>query len=112
MVTILREFDVALFVPLGTRSGDQGDTRALDLLNAIALLSPAGLASLPLGLALGRTWRRAESLFLGAIVAPLAALALLFYPPEGLFRFWDIFAGLGVALSMLTAWMAAVVLAD
>ena len=112
VVTIVREFDVALFVPLGTRSGAQGDTRALDLLNAIALLSPAGLASIPLGIALGRAWRRPEGPFLAAVVAPLTALALLFYPPEGLFRFWDIFAGLGVALSMLTAWMAAVVLAE
>jgi len=70
-----------------------------------------GLVAPALAVAAGPGWlRNPEGRFLAALLVPFAVLALVFYPPEGLFRFWDIFAGLGVALSLFTAWLAAGVL--
>jgi cytochrome c-type biogenesis protein CcmH/NrfG len=110
LVAMVRQYDLALLVPLAAHTA--ADTRALDLLNALLFLAPVAVVFLPLGLAVEpRAWWSAEGAFFAALVVPFLAIAAWFYPPEGLFRYWDILAPTGIALSLTGAWTAARIVA-
>ena len=77
--------------------------RLLDRVNAIAVLAPLALATLALPLALRSSLRRPEMLVLLALALPLAAIALIVQPQQGVFRDLDVFAPAAVAASLLAA---------
>ena len=83
-------------------------TRAVDLMNLVVLLAPLVVLAIPIAVAFGKRLPRArEAVFLAVLAIP-PALALSFvHPIQGLFRDWDVFAMVGVALTMLGAWFVA-----
>ncbi len=88
------------------------EARLADLASFCVLLSPVSLATpVLLGVERGRLARRAELWMLIALFLPFAALTVMLTPRQGLYRDWDVFAAGGLALSLLTAWLAAEVVA-
>lgn len=76
----------------------------LDLVNLVALLSPAALILPVLVLAAGPGLLRGrDALLLLALVVPQLLLMLLVHPSQGVFRDWDVFAPAGAALALLAA---------
>ena len=76
----------------------------LDLVNLVALLSPAVLILPALILAAGPGLLRGrDALLLLALAVPQLLLMLLVHPSQGVFRDWDVFAPAGVALALLAA---------
>jgi hypothetical protein len=76
----------------------------LDLVNLVALLSPAALILPVLVLAAGPGLLRGrDALLLLALAVPQLLLMLLVHPSQGLFRDWDVFAPAGAALALLAA---------
>jgi hypothetical protein len=88
-------------------------TRPMDLLAVVLLLSPLALAAPFTAAVLGWPRERGrEAALLLALALPWLAALLLIHPPQGMFRDWDDFAAAGLTLSLLTAWLFAVVMTD
>ncbi len=107
---VLRDFDLPIFLARGSGFSRAAWSwrRFADLANALLLLVPAAPALLALAAgALRARAREPEARFLAWLAAPLLALAFAFYPPEGLFRFWDVLAAPAIALAAIGAWAAA-----
>jgi tetratricopeptide (TPR) repeat protein len=84
-------------------------TRPLDFVNvavALAPLVPLALV-LPLALRAPRDGRGREAAVLLAVALPLIAAMIVIHPVQGLFRDWDNFVSMGIALTFLTAWLVA-----
>ncbi|MBI5170705.1 MAG: hypothetical protein HZA61_14545 [Candidatus Eisenbacteria bacterium] len=77
-----------------------------DSLQTLLLLAPLALLA---GLWFLRAgwWRRRESLALAALVLPQVALLLFVRPQQGLYRDWDVYVSVGIAVSALVAWLVA-----
>lgn len=83
-------------------------TRLVDLANVVLMLAPMAVAIPIVGGMLGRRlpWRR-EGLVLVALALPFAATMPFIHPGQGYYRDWDDFAGAGMTLTLLAAWMVA-----
>ena len=76
----------------------------LDLVNLVALLSPAALVLPALVLVAGPGLLRGrDARLLLTLVVPQLLLMLLVHPSQGVFRDWDVFAPAGAALALLAA---------
>lgn len=81
--------------------------RPADALNLVALLAPLALLAIPLAVALGRALPRGRELaYLAALALPFVLTIPFVHALGGLFRDYDDFATAGVALAMLSAWLA------
>ena len=109
MLAVMGDIDARHFAPAevaqhGWLAATFDPVRLADMLNLLLLLSPLGLAALSM-LAIGRhAWRgRPELAPLAIMAGSLFAMMLFVHPQQGMFRDWDVFATLGVALSLLAA---------
>ena len=83
----------------GDRGGLLSPLHGLDVLQAFLFLVPA----LPLLLLRAGPSRRQETSFLWILAVPFVSMALLYLPPQGLFRDYDGIAAAGVALALVLA---------
>lgn len=67
---------------------------AIDALNALGLLLPAGVVIIPLIFARSSNATRASNILLAAQLLPLLLGLVLLDAPQGMFRDWDMFAGM------------------
>jgi tetratricopeptide (TPR) repeat protein len=82
-------------------------TRAVDLPNVAVLLAPLLPALLLVALAWGRRLPRGrEAALLFTLAVPFVGLLLFVHPSQGVFRDYDVLAESGIALALLTAWLA------
>jgi tetratricopeptide (TPR) repeat protein len=111
ILAAMRVRDAAHFLPADARSSGIlhaafSGTRALDLANLAALLSPLAPAIPLVALGFGAPLlRRREGWVLGALALPLVGMMPFVHPAQGVFRDWDVFAASGVALSLIAAWL-------
>ena len=109
MLAVMGQIDALHFAP--REVGERGlfaatfdPVRLGDMLNLVLMLSPVFVAAaVPLVLERGAWRSRPELRSLGLMGATLFAMMLLVHPQQGMFRDWDVFATLGVALSLLAA---------
>ena len=59
-----------------------------------------------------RSERAREGALLLSLALPWLAMLLLIHPPQGMFRDWDDFAAAAMTLSLLTAWLVALVVRE
>ena len=109
MLAVMGDIDARHFAPpemagRGLLAATFEPLRMLDLFNLTILLSPTFIAAVVMVAIQSRGWRRrAEARSLGLMSATLFALMLLVHPQQGLYRDWDVFAGVGVAFSLTAA---------
>jgi len=103
---ILRSFDVPHHV-VAPELGLLGPLRLLDIVNVGLVLSPLSLFIIPLLIRHCLERGDRETRFLILLCVAYLPLLLLAIPQQGYFRDWDVFAPMGVALSLLTAWLVA-----
>ena len=78
--------------------------RGLDLVNVVLALCPLAVSLPAAAFAVGPgILRRRETWLLGTLAGSLLASMLVIHPQQGLFRDWDVFAPVGVALALLAA---------
>ena len=106
-------WDVVHFDPAEVRAAGGplralfADGRPLDFLNLLLLLSPLAIAAPAVAWLLRRDLpRRDEILLLVVLALPMVLGAPFVHPAQGLFRDWDDFAATGVAIALVTAWLA------
>ena len=114
MLEAVRKYDPVHLATAGSAGGIVASAvapeRLLDLANLILLLSPLALAA-PILLAIDRSWRQREAVFLLVLLAPYLLAMLFVHPHQGMFRDVDDFAAAGMALSLPAAWQVARVIA-
>ncbi|MGH7741266.1 MAG: tetratricopeptide repeat protein, partial [Candidatus Eiseniibacteriota bacterium] len=109
MLAVMGDIDARHFAPAevaqhGLLAATFDPVRLLDMLNLVILLSPLALAALVVLVVTRGAWHaRPELPPLAIMVATLFAMMLAVHPQQGMFRDWDVFATLGVALSLLSA---------
>jgi Flp pilus assembly protein TadD len=76
--------------------GHQGPAAGpiVDALNALGLLVPTGVIIVPMVLARSSSTTRALNILLAAQLLPLLLGLVFLAPPQGMFRDWDMFAGM------------------
>jgi hypothetical protein len=109
MLAVMGDIDARHFAPHevsehGLLAATFDPVRLADMLNLVLMLSPVFVAAAVM-LAVERgAWRsRPEFGPLALLAATLFAMMLLVHPQQGMFRDWDVFATLGVALSLVAA---------
>ena len=109
MLAVIGQVDAQHFAPgevseHGLLAATFAPARLADMLNLVLMLSPVFVAVLvPLALDRGAWRSRPELRALGLLGATLLGMMLLVHPQQGMFRDWDVFATLGVALSLIAA---------
>jgi hypothetical protein len=114
IIHIVTRIDPMHFTPEDVRSaggvlpGLFLGTRLVDLMNVVLMLAPMAVAIPVVGGLLGRAlpWR-GEGVVLAALALPFAATMPFIHPGQGYYRDWDDFAGAGMTLTLLAAWMVA-----
>ncbi len=85
----------------------------LDLLDVMLVMSPVALPAALLARGEIPSWKsHPERIVPWALVISLIPLALFVHPAQAVFRDWDVFAALGISLSVLAAGIAGRALAD
>jgi len=119
IIAAVLRFEGVHFMPAEVQTGGGifraalAGARPADFLNLLLVLSPLGIA-IPFAIgAYGRDLPRGRELVvLGTLALPLVLVAPFIHPAQGLFRDWDDYASLGVALSMIAAWLVGESLRD
>lgn len=107
MLSAMRTVDALHFTPpevvsRGWLAATFGPVRLADILNLVLMLSPVSLAAA--WLAGAGPWRsRDDGRVLMVLCATMMVMMLLVHPQQGMYRDWDVFATVGMALSLLAA---------
>jgi hypothetical protein len=127
VVALVRGFDVIHFNPPevqrqgGALAAALAGNRPLDFVNLLVMLSPLALSAPILAYGALRSGSaapggprepggtggpRTDLLLLVALGVPFLAIMPFLHPGQGPFRDWDVYAATGMAVSLLTAWLA------
>ena len=110
MLAVMGDIDARHFSPpeiarQGWLIATLGPVRLADMLNLVVMLSPACIAAAAMLFAGRRAWmERAEFRVLALLALTLIGMMVLVHPQQGMYRDWDVFATVGVALSLLAAY--------
>ena len=107
IVSIVRSADAMHLSPTAmTREGLLAASflhaRTADMLNLIVMMAPLAIA-IPALFVIMRSRKDPRAALLILLAIPFLAVLVFVHPGQGIFRDWDVFAGTGVALSLLVA---------
>jgi hypothetical protein len=109
MLSVMGDIDARHFAPRevvehGFLAATLDPVRLADMLNLVLMLSPVFLATLAMLVFERGAWRlRPEMRPLALMAVTLFVMMVFVHPQQGIFRDWDVFATLGVALSLVSA---------
>jgi hypothetical protein len=109
MLSVMGSIDALHFTPPevaseGWLAATFGPARLADMLNLVLMLSPAYVGAAALLLASPGAWRARPGFAVLALLAlTLIGMMVFVHPQQGMYRDWDVFATLGMALSLLAA---------
>jgi hypothetical protein len=109
MMSVMGSIDALHFTPpevasQGWLAATFGPVRLAEMLNLVLMLSPACVGAAAMLLASPVAWReRPEYRVLAVLTLTLVGMMVFVHPQQGMYRDWDVFATMGMALSLLAA---------